>query len=155
MDPTRFITTPENRFAYGEQVLRTWQAWWVLPSDRSRPVSTLVTLVGWSLAQLTHGLYEALVGRFTEALAHGQATPEDLWAARVAQQEADQWKTSAWYRFSGGATLHELWVNDWPTDVSLPRQMERRYAYTSAYVVQGVVATITGSVVGTHMDRRR
>lgn len=138
---------PPDGFAYGTRVVQAWQAWASWTGHDHHAGYDLVMLVGWSLAQGVHGAYEAGVGRFSEALAHGRATPEDRWAGWAAQNEAAYRKTVSWYRFPVWSALHVLWVNDWPTDVSLPRQMERRYAYTSAYVLQGLAAAVTGLVM--------
>jgi hypothetical protein len=89
------------------------------------------------------GLYERTVGRIGEAFGAGSAiTPEEKFAARVAQEYVDFIRYDPWYLFDFTARLKALW-----TDVPLGgpntlRRWERRYALTTEYLVKAAYGKV-------------
>jgi hypothetical protein len=81
--------------------------------------------------------YETLVGRISGALA-GARTPEDVFAAQVAQEYVDFIRVRPWYEFDFTARLKRLWMQTSAFGPHLIRKWERRYALTTEYAVKAV-----------------
>ena len=79
--------------------------------------------------------YEMLVGRLAETLM-SQPTPEDRYAATVAQDYVRFIRVLPWYEYDFGAKLGGLWRQTSLTGPDLLRKWERKFALTSEYLVK-------------------
>jgi hypothetical protein len=79
--------------------------------------------------------YELLVGRLAETLTN-QPTPEDRYAAAVAQDYVRFIRVLPWYEYDFGGKLRGLWRETSPTGPDLLRKWERKFALTSEYLVK-------------------
>ncbi|NML42837.1 hypothetical protein HHL11_03670 [Ramlibacter sp. G-1-2-2] len=83
--------------------------------------------------------YESLIGRLAAATA-GQPTPEDRFAAGVAQDYVDFIRVLPWYEYDFGKQLKTLWTQVPATGPDLARKWERRFALTTEYGIKALYA---------------
>ena len=82
------------------------------------------------------GLYEHTVGRLSEGTRTGNGlTPEERFAAKVAQDYVDFIRVDPWYLFDFKSRLIQLWQLP-ISGANTLRRIERRYALTSEYLVK-------------------
>jgi hypothetical protein len=79
--------------------------------------------------------YETLVGRLAESVG-GRSTPEDRYAAAVAQDYVRFIRVLPWYEYDFGAKLRGLWDETPLTGPAILRKWERKFALTSEYLVK-------------------
>ncbi len=88
--------------------------------------------------------YENLVGRLSEATQDGGPTPEDSYAARVAQAYVDFIRVKPWYEFDFFGRLAGLWRDTPLTGPDAIRKWERKYALTTEYAIKGAYGWLIG-----------
>lgn len=112
-----------------------------LPANAGYHVMIGVIGVSTTFEYALKGVYEGLIGRFTEALG-GADTSEDRLSARVAQDYVDFIKVRPWYEFDFVTPLRQLWAGTPGGDRSLLRKWERTYLLTSEYAVKAGYAKL-------------
>jgi hypothetical protein len=99
------------------------------------------------------GLYERLIGHFTELTSGGADTVEDRIARGTAQSYVDFIKHSPWYDYDFQRPLADLWSgSDARAGVSW-RRVERRYGLTSEYLVKAGYAYLIGKATRASYER--
>ncbi len=88
------------------------------------------------------GAYENTVGRLSEWTAGGQSTPEDLFAARVANEYGDFIPTQPWFEFPFGRKFKELWSAHDIFGPNFLRKSERKFWLSLEYGIKTVYAGI-------------
>jgi hypothetical protein len=88
------------------------------------------------------GLYENTIGRVTEWTSHGDSTPEDRFAARVAQEYVDFIRVDPWYEFSFFRRFQELWRETPTSGPHLLRKWERKLALSLEYLAKAQYAML-------------
>jgi hypothetical protein len=99
------------------------------------------------------GLYERLIGHFTELTSGGADTAEDAIAAANAQSYVDFIKHTPWYEFDFTAPLANLWTKAGATGAKPWRKWERKYALTSEYAVKSGYAWLIGKATRASYER--
>lgn len=98
------------------------------------------------------GSYENSVGRLTEWTAGGKRTPEDDYAAGVAQDYVDFVRIYPWYEYSFMHSLHGLWTLHDPDSANRTRRWERRAFLSTGYLIKagygGVIKLATKAIYG-------
>ncbi len=104
----------------------------------------MITVIGISTTAeyALKGVYEGVVGHFTELVAGSADTGEDRLGAKVAQNYVDFIKVRPWYEFDFVTPLHQLWEMPATSDGSILRKWERRYMLTSEYAVKAGYAKL-------------
>ncbi|MHB8652117.1 MAG: FAD-binding oxidoreductase [Minisyncoccota bacterium] len=115
--------------------------------------------VSFSVENITKGLYENSVGRFFEWIAGGTQTPEDIFAAKAAQDYATFIYDYPWYDFPYASYLKGVWFlrNDahytWLQDI---RRLERKIFLTvefgTKFLYSKVIALATHTKFGVQDD---
>lgn len=106
----------------------------------------MIVVIGTSTT-LEYGLrsaYETLVGRVSEATQTHGLTPEDRYAARVAQSYVEFIRVRPWYEFDFAARLVNLWRATPLFGPDLIRKWERRYALTTEYAAKAAYGWLIG-----------
>jgi hypothetical protein len=85
------------------------------------------------------GVYEETVGRLSEWSA-GANTPEDAFAAQVAQEYGAFVPTEPWFDFPFGHKLVTLWTRLHFFGPNFPRKCERRFFLSIEYAIKAVYA---------------
>lgn len=88
------------------------------------------------------GIYENTVGRITEWLRNDDGTPEDRFAAKVAQEYVDFIRVDPWYEFPFASRLRKLWSE---TDLIGPnfiRKWERKLILSVEYAAKAQYALL-------------
>lgn len=103
----------------------------------------MVSVIGSSFTaeNVIKGVYENTIGRVTWATA-SEATQEDRFAARVAQEYVDFLQATPWYEFPFAARAKQLWIE---TDLFGPgiiRKWERKLALSLEYLSKAQYATL-------------
>ena len=89
------------------------------------------------------GLYEHTVGRLTEATCTGHGlTPEERFAAKVAQDYVDFIRVEPWYEYSFLRALKKLWAETEFFGPNLARKWERKLILSAEYLVKAQYATL-------------
>lgn len=87
-------------------------------------------------------IYENSIGRISWALSSGQATNEDQYAAKVAQEYVDFIRQQPWYLFDFTDKLKKLWSTVPATGPDMFRKWERRYALTTEYLIKAAYGKV-------------
>jgi len=111
-----------------------------LPANGGYHVMIAVIGVSTTVEYALKGIYEGVVGRFTELVSNGADTPEDRLGAKVAQDYVDFIKVRPWYEFDFLTPARQLW--GLPADGNILRRWERRYVLTSEYLVKAGYAQL-------------
>jgi hypothetical protein len=111
-----------------------------LPANGGYHVMIAVIGISTTVEYTLKGVYEGVVGRFTELVAGHADTPEDRLGAKVAQDYVDFIKVRPWYEFDFATPAKALW--SLPGSGSLVRRWERRYVLTSEYLVKAGYAKL-------------
>lgn len=134
---------PPSSFPLFAHVGQFWQSYRAVSSATAEyPFNggyhLMVSVIGTSttVEYGLKGLYERTAGRLAEASAHSARTPEDDYAARVAQEYVDFIRGQPWYEFDFWGRLKGLWTNVPWSGPHLVRKWERRYALTTEYLVK-------------------
>jgi hypothetical protein len=93
-------------------------------------------------------VYEGTVGRLTEWVSPDGGTPEDRYAATVADEYARLIAIRPWYEFDFGRALRELWTTLPVRGDGQIRKWERRAALSAEYAIKAAYAIAIGA--GTH-----
>lgn len=106
----------------------------------------MILVIGSSttLEYILRSAYENLVGRLSEATQDGGPTPEDAYAARVAQAYVDFIRVKPWYEFDFFGRLAGLWRDTPLTGPDAIRKWERKYALTTEYAIKGAYGWLIG-----------
>jgi hypothetical protein len=144
-------SNPPSRFPFYGHIGQFWQSYKsVFDETRRRrldlnPGYHLMILVIGTSTTVEYALksaYEMLVGRLAETLAR-QPTPEDRYAASVAQDYVRFIRILPWYEYDFGAKLQGLWRETSLTGPDTLRQWERKFALTSEYIIKMGYAKLT------------
>lgn len=119
-----------------------------LPANGGYHVMVAVIGVSTTVEYALKGVYEGVVGRFTELVAGRADTPEDRLGAKVAQDYVDFIKLRPWYEFDFMTPAKALWNQ--PSGGNIIRRWERRYVLTSEYLVKAGYAQLIG--IGTRLS---
>ena len=111
-----------------------------LPANGGYHVMIAVIGVSTTVEYALKGIYEGVVGRFTELVSDGANTPEDKLGAKVAQDYVDFIKVRPWYEFDFLTPARQLW--GLPAGGNILRRWERRYVLTSEYLVKAGYAEL-------------
>lgn len=111
-----------------------------LPENAGYHVMIAVIGVSTTVEYALKGIYEGVVGQFTELVADGADTPEDRLGAKVAQDYVDFIKVRPWYEFDFLTPASQLWRL--PADGNIVRRWERRYVLSSEYLVKAGYAKL-------------
>jgi len=103
----------------------------------------MVSVIGssFTIENVIKGMYENTVGRLSWWIA-GEATQEDRFAARVAQEYVDFLNATPWYEFPFATRAKQLWAE---TDLFGPgsiRKWERKLALSLEYLAKAQYATL-------------
>ena len=82
-------------------------------------------------------VYENVIGRLSQATA-GARTPEDAFAAKVAQDYVDFIRVLPWYEYDFWGQLKTLWRGVPWTGPDMLRKWERRFALTTEYGIKAL-----------------
>jgi hypothetical protein len=96
--------------------------------------------------------YEGTVGRLSEALG-GHDTPEDRYAAQVAQDYVDFIRVLPWYQYDFSGKLVGLWRGTPAFGPHMIRKWERRFALSTEYLVKAIYGQIIKGATGTIYDK--
>lgn len=98
------------------------------------------------------GIYENSIGRITEWTAGGKRTPEDNYAAQVAQEYVDFIRVYPWYEFSFMDRFKGLWAQTDPVRSNRIRRWERRGFLSLGYLFKagygGIIKLATKAIYG-------
>ena len=132
-----------SRFPLFAHIGQFWQAYSAVTNEtRAYPSNSgyhlMVSVIGASttVEYGMKGLCEHTVGRLAEATRTGSAlTPEERFAAKVAQDYVDFIRIDPWYLFDFKSRLTQLWQLPLAGENTI-RRLERRFALTSEYLVK-------------------
>ena len=111
-----------------------------LPENSGYHVMIAVIGVSTTVEYALKGIYEGVIGRFTELVADGADTPEDRLGAKVAQDYVEFIKVRPWYEFDFMTPARQLW--GLPAGSNVARRWERLYVLTSEYLVKAGYAKL-------------
>jgi hypothetical protein len=151
---------PPSRFPFFGHIGQFWQSYAAVTEATSTyPFNTgyhvMVSVIGLSttVEYGLKGLYERLIGHFTELTSGGADTAEDAIAAATAQSYVDFIKHTPWYEFDFTAPLANLWTKAGATGAKPWRKWERKYALTSEYAVKSGYAWLIGKATRASYER--
>lgn len=130
-------------------------------TDDTAKQMQVLDVIGWSFTveNAVKGVYEATLGRLFERFAGGVQTPEDRYAAEVAQKYATLIYDYPWYDFPYFESLKGVWTIEGEGDYTLgqlARRVERKVFLTLEYglksVYAGVIAWVTHLEFGVQDD---
>lgn len=155
--------TPDG-FCFWGHIGQLWGAYAaVIHETRSRHEPTnwgyhlmiVVISVSTTVEYATRSAYETTIGRISAALAGGD-TPEDAYAAGIAQAYVDFIRLRPWYEFDFWGSLRGLWKRTPLMGPHMLRKWERKYALTTEYTVKAlygwVIERATHSVYDTPLE---
>ena len=143
--------TPDG-FVFWGHIHQFWQGYAAVAHEsraRHNPVNPgyhlMIMVIGTSttVEYAARSAYETLVGRVAAMTANGR-TPEDVYAATVAQDYVDFIRVKPWYEFNFASRLKSLWTNTNLWGDNILRRWERRYALTTEYGVKAVYGWLIG-----------
>lgn len=142
-------TSPPSGFPFFGEIGQFWQSYSAVTGATSEyPFNAgyhvMVSVIGLSTTAEygLKGLYERLIGHFTELTSGGFDTAEDRIARHTAQSYVDFIKQAPWYEFNFGTPLAQLWSGSGMTGEISWRRLERRYGLTSEYLVKAGYAAL-------------
>ncbi len=152
----RFLARePASEFPYFGHVGQFWDAYGAMtgamedryPFNFGYHVMVMVIGTSTTVEYALKAGYEAVFGRWFEGAegakgAKGAETPEDEFAAYIAQDYVDFILQTPWYEYDFFGALNTLWTEVPLTGPSLARKWERRYALTTEYLVKGGYAIL-------------
>ncbi len=140
-------TRSPSAFPFAGHIGQFWQSYRdaaaesaPLPANGGYHVMIAVIGVSTTIEYALKGVYEGVVGRFTELVAGGADTAEDRLGATVAQDYVDFIKVRPWYEFDFMKPAKALWTR--PSGAGFVRRWERRYVLTSEYLVKAGYAKL-------------
>lgn len=142
---------PANRlpsaFPFFRHIGQFWRSYRVvaaqcdpLPANSGYHVMVAVIGVSTTVEYALKGIYESVIGRFTELVVGRADTPEDRIGAKVARDYVDFIKVRPWYEFDFLTPAKALWAQ--PVGGNIVRHWERRYLLTSEYLVKAGYAKL-------------
>jgi hypothetical protein len=153
-------THPPSGFPFYGHIRQFWQGYYDVAKASARyPVNTeyhfMIIVIGVSTTAeyAAKGLYEGVVGRFSEQVAGAPDTPEDRLAARVAQQYVDFIKERPWYEFDFLTPLKSLWTETGLWGEKPLRKWERKYFLTSEYLFKAAYGWLLGKATQASYDK--
>lgn len=112
------------------------------PANLGYHVMILVISTSTTVEYGLRWIYENSIGRISWALSSAQATSEEQYAAKVAQEYVDFIRQQPWYLFDFTDKLKELWNTVPATGPNMIRKWERRYALTTEYLIKAAYGKI-------------
>jgi len=111
----------------------------------------MLVVIGSSLSAeyFIKGIYENSIGRTTEWLSGNQATAEDIYAQKTAQDYAEFIPIYPWYDFSFSKRLVGLWAGTPFFGPHMLRKLERKVILSVEYGFKSIYASLIA--LGTHM----
>ena len=157
----RFLRdNPPSDFPFFGEIGQFWQSYRaVTEATADYPFNAgyhvMVSVIGLSttLEYGLKGLYERLIGHFTELTGGGADTAEDRIATDTAQAYVDFIKHSPWYDFDFGKPLADLWGKASTTGTNPWRKWERKYGLTSEYAAKSGYAWLIGKATRASYER--
>jgi hypothetical protein len=149
--PSRPVAGPEfiaanepSRFPYYGHIGQFWQSYKAVFDETQRrglelnPGYHLMIMVIGTSTTVEYAIksaYEQLVGRLTASIAN-KPTPEDAYAATVAQDYVKFIRVLPWYEYDFGKALNGLWRDVPVGGPDKIRKWERRFALTTEYIIK-------------------
>ncbi len=140
-----FIANNEpSRFPYYGHIGQFWQGYKAVFDETQRrgldlnPGYHLMIMVIGTSTTVEYAIksaYEMLVGRLSASFAT-QPTPEDRYAAAIAQDYVRFIRVLPWYEYDFGKALAGLWRDVPAGGPDLLRKWERRFALTTEYAIK-------------------
>lgn len=157
----RFLRdNPPSEFPFLGEVGQFWQSYRaVTEATADYPFNAgyhvMVSVIGLSttVEYGLKGLYERLIGHFTELTSGGADTSEDRIARDTARAYVDFIKHSPWYEFDFGKPLANLWTKASATGADPWRKWERKYGLTSEYAAKSGYAWLIGKATRASYER--
>ena len=142
--------SPPDQFPYLGHVGQFWQGYkavfdesQAMGRDLNPGYHLMVMVIGVSttVEYTLKSVYEGLIGRLSQATTSAR-TPEDVHAAKVAQDYVDVIRVLPWYEYDFWRQLKALWTDVPMTGPNMIRKWERRFALTTEYGIKTVYAQI-------------
>lgn len=140
-----FITANEpSRFPFYGHIGQFWQSYKAVFDEAQRrgldlnPGYHLMIMVIGTSTTVEYAIksaYETLLGQLVAAVS-GSSTPEDRYAAAIAQDYVRFIRVLPWYEYDFGKALAGLWQDIPPTGPTMLRKWERRFAMTTEYAIK-------------------
>jgi hypothetical protein len=150
---------PPSSFPFYGHIRQFWQGYYDVAQAASQyPVNYEYHVMIWVIGTSTtveyavKGLYEGVVGRFTEAIAGTSDTAEDLLEERVAQDYVAFIKKRPWYEFDFMTPLKSVWRDTGLWGDKPLRKWERKYFLTSEYAFKAVYGWLLGKATRASYD---
>jgi hypothetical protein len=154
--------TPDE-FVFWGHIHQFWQGYAAVARQshaRGNPPNwgyhLMIVVIGTSttVEYVARSAYETIVGRLS-ALTARRLTPEDRYAARVAQEYVDFIRYKPWYKFDFAGRLRGLWTDTDLFGRDFIRKWERKYALTTEYGVKAVYGWLIGLATGSIYEAPR
>jgi hypothetical protein len=137
-----------SAFPFFDHILQFWNGYRVVvratkddyPMNGGYHLMVVVIGVSTTVEYGMKGIYEATLGRLTEATCPHGATREDQLAASVAHEYADFLDEQPWYNFDYRNALRRVWTETGLWGSHPIRKWERKYALTTEYGIKAVYA---------------
>lgn len=146
-----FIAANEpSRFPYYGHIGQFWQSYKAVFDETQRRgldlnpgYHLMIVVIGTSttVEYAIKSAYELAVGRLAAATA-GDITPEDRYAAVVAQDYVKFIRVLPWYEYDFGKAFKGLWQDVPASGPDMIRKWERRFALTTEYVIKMAYAKL-------------
>lgn len=140
-------------FPYGDSIVEFWSVYAATCSvikDRY-PVNwgyhgmILVIGASFTVENAVKGIYENTVGRFTEWLAGGEPTDEDVFIRESEAEYGAFTHFHPWYEFPFAKRLEDFWVRTPLSGEHMPRKWERKLFLTVQYSLKTAYSRIIGA----------
>lgn len=137
-------SSPPSHFPYYGHICQFWQSYKAVYEETRRRnlelnpgyhLMIMVIGISTTVEYAIKSAYETLVGRLTEASA-SQPTPEDRYAAVIAQDYVRFIRVQPWYEYNFDKALAGLWRDNPSSGPNMLRKWERRFALTTEYLVK-------------------
>jgi hypothetical protein len=150
---------PPSGFPFYGHIRQFWQGYYdVANASAQYPVNSeyhvMIMVIGISttVEYAVKGLYEGVVGRFSELTAGVPDTAEDRLAVRVAQQYVDFIKERPWYEFDFLTSFKSLWTETGLWGEKPLRKWERKYFLSSEYLFKATYGWLLGKATRASYD---
>jgi hypothetical protein len=152
----RFIAKePPSHFPYFSAIGQYWEQYGAVCGitrrsyayDAGTHIHLGVVGTIFSVENIVKGLYENSFGWLTERFS-SRDTPEDAFAATLANEYGTFIQTQAWYSFPFADRLMSLWTETPLMGAHPTRKLERRLSLTAELAVKAVYASIVGLSTG-------
>ncbi|MBA5688466.1 FAD-binding oxidoreductase [Duganella sp. LX47W] len=146
----RFIKDhPPSAYPYFGAIGQFWGYYWDAYAatrasyDFNWGYHLMVCVIGtsYTVENAIKGAYEDTLGRASEATRGANVTPEEVFAARVAQDYVDFIRVDPWYEFSFATPLKRLWVETPLTGPDMVRKWERKLILSLEYTIKASYAS--------------